>query len=325
MTITRYEYTVNPPRTASMIAAAFLELGSHLTLRQYPLPMDMDFATIRRTTIIALFADDELAGMLALKGGNALSLVYGITSRTSVDLDFSIAQDFPDFPRAKERIFRVLKDRFDSAGYVVFDEKLTPKPRIDGEDIKPWWGGYELNFKLLQKNRYAELLHNQPGKLRIKAMPTGPGQKRVFKVDLSKYEYIAGREEHELDHHSIYVYTPEMIVLEKLRAICQQMDEYTNKGQAAARARDFFDIYETITKRSIDLTTSGNLELLHLIFDAKKVPLALLAQVEDTREFHRPDWLDVEASVPGGQVKDFDFYFDFVLAQIERLKTFGVM
>jgi hypothetical protein len=25
--------------------------------------MDMDFATIRRTTIIALFADDELAGM----------------------------------------------------------------------------------------------------------------------------------------------------------------------------------------------------------------------------------------------------------------------
>jgi len=60
--------------------------------------MDMDFATIRRTTIIALFADDELAGMLALKGGNALSLVHGITSRTSVDLDFSITQDFQIFP-----------------------------------------------------------------------------------------------------------------------------------------------------------------------------------------------------------------------------------
>src|ERR1035438_7989116 len=92
--------------------------------------MDMDFATIRRTTIIALFADDELAGMLALKGGNALSLVYGITSRTSLDLDFSIKQDFPDFSRARERIFRVLKDRFDSAGYVVFDEKLTDRKSV---------------------------------------------------------------------------------------------------------------------------------------------------------------------------------------------------
>jgi predicted nucleotidyltransferase component of viral defense system len=75
--------------------------------------MEMDFSTIRRTTIIALFAVDELAEMLALKGGNALSLVHGITSRTSVDLDFSMARDFADFPRAKERIFRLLKDRFD--------------------------------------------------------------------------------------------------------------------------------------------------------------------------------------------------------------------
>jgi len=138
--------------------------------------MDMDFATIRRTTIIALFADDELAGMLALKGGNALSLVHGITSRTSVDLDFSITQDFPDFPHSKERIFRVLKDRFDSAGYVVLDAKLVPKPLIDGEDTKPWWGGYELSFKLISKERY-EQLRSRPGKLSIEAMETGPNKR----------------------------------------------------------------------------------------------------------------------------------------------------
>lgn len=287
--------------------------------------MDMDFATIRRTTIIALFADDELAGMLALKGGNALSLVHGITSRTSVDLDFSIAQDFPDFPRAKERIFRLLKDRFDSAGYVVFDEKLTPKPRIDNEDTKPWWGGYELNFKLIRKERYEELLRSRPDKLRIEAMETGPGQKRVFRVDLSKYEYIASKEKRELDDYAIYVYSPEMIVIEKLRAICQQMPEYTGSAPASARARDFFDIYETITKRNIDLTTPANLELLRLIFDAKRAPLDLLARVGETREFHRPDWAAVETTVAGEKVEGFDFYFDFVQTQIERLKTFGVM
>ena len=283
--------------------------------------MDMDFATIRRTTIIALFSDDELAGMLALKGGNALSLVHGITNRTSVDLDFSIAQDFPDFSSAKERIFRVLKDRFDSADYVVFDEKLTPKPRIVGEDFKPWWGGYELLFKLIRKDRYEELLRNKPDKLRIEAMETGPGRKRVFKVDLSKYEYIAGKEEHELDHYSIYVYTPEMIVIEKLRAICQQMAEYTEPRLASARARDFFDIHEAITKRVIDLTAPANLDLLRLIFEIKRVPLSLLSLIRNTREFHRPDWYSVDA----GQIQSFDYYFDFVLAQIERLEALGVV
>jgi predicted nucleotidyltransferase component of viral defense system len=284
--------------------------------------MDMDFATIRRTTIIALFADDELAGMLALKGGNALSLVHGITSRTSVDLDFSISQDFPDFPRAKERIFHVLEDRFDSAGYIVLDAKLVPKPRIDGEDAKPWWGGYELSFKLISKERY-ERLRNRPNKLSIEAMETGPHNRRVFTVDLSKYEYTQGREEHDLDDYTIYVYTPEMIVIEKLRAICQQMPEYPHMGRASARARDFFDIYETITRRAIDLTSPENIEKLHHIFAAKDVPLSLLAKVRDSREFHRPDWASVQDSVTGEKVESFDFYFDFVLGEIERLKALG--
>jgi Holliday junction resolvasome RuvABC DNA-binding subunit len=70
--------------------------------------MDMNFSAIRRTAIIAHFAEDELAGTLALKDGNALSPVHGIGSRTAIDLVFSIAQDFPGFTRARERIFRVL-------------------------------------------------------------------------------------------------------------------------------------------------------------------------------------------------------------------------
>src|ERR1035441_7597265 len=92
----------------------------------------------------------------------------------------------------------------------------VPKPLIDGEDTKPWWGGYELSFKLIGIERY-EQLRSRPGKLSIEAMTTGPGNKRVFKVDLSKHEYTQGREEHDLDDYTIYVYTPEMIVIEKLQ------------------------------------------------------------------------------------------------------------
>jgi hypothetical protein len=161
--------------------------------------------------------------------------------------------------------------------------------------------------------------------LPIEAIETGPGNQRGFKDDLSKYEFIGGKEKHELDDYAIYVYSPEMIVIEKLRAICQQMPEYTGTAPASARARDFFDIHETITKRKIDLTTQANLELLRLIFDAKKAPLALLARVGGTREFHRPDWAAVETSVAGGKVEGFDFYFDFVLEQIGRLKALGIV
>ena len=280
----------------------------------------MDFATIRKTTITALFADDELARMLALKGGNALRLVHGITNRTSVDLDFSIEQDFPDFPRAKERIFHVLKDRFDSAGYVVLDERLLPKPLIEGEDTKPWWGGYQLSFKLIQKERYEQLRH-LPKRLSVEALVTGLHNKREFTVDLSKHEYTQGKEEHELDNYTIYVYSPEMIAIEKLRAICQQMPDYPHKGHPKARARDFYDIHATITQREINLTSPENISILHHIFDAKRVPLELLAKVADFREFHRPDWPSVRDSVAARNLEDFDFYFDFVLGEIQKLKA----
>jgi predicted nucleotidyltransferase component of viral defense system len=49
----------------------------------------MDLEEVRRLTIIALFSDDELYEQIVLKGGNALNLVYGLSSRTSLDLDFS--------------------------------------------------------------------------------------------------------------------------------------------------------------------------------------------------------------------------------------------
>ena len=94
----------------------------------------MDFAQIRRITITALFSDDVLLERLVLKGGNALNLVYGLTLRTSLDLDFSMDSDFENVDEARGRLFRALKNRFDAVGYIVFDEQLEAKPRLDGED-----------------------------------------------------------------------------------------------------------------------------------------------------------------------------------------------
>ena len=56
----------------------------------------IDYKVIRKIAIVALFADDFLFERLVLKGGNALGLALGMSSRTSLDLDFSIENDFDD-------------------------------------------------------------------------------------------------------------------------------------------------------------------------------------------------------------------------------------
>jgi hypothetical protein len=280
----------------------------------------LDFAQIRRTAITAVFSDDVLRKYLVLKGGNALDLVYGVTSRTSLDLDFSMAQDFEDSSDARERLFSALRDRFDALGYVVFDEHFAPRPDLKGADEKPWCGGYEVSFKLIEREKYRSL-KDRPGKLRVNALAIGSGEHRSFKIDVSKCEYTDGKAEHEVDHFAIYAYTPTMIAVEKLRSICQQMPEYPHTGNKKARARDFYDIYRVLTAYGVDPGTVENKELVRHIFLAKRVPLSLLGNIRREREFHRPDWPSVVAATTG-EIQTFDFYFDFVAGEVDRLKSF---
>lgn len=106
----------------------------------------MEFRQIRELAIIGMFSDDALFDILVLKGGNALSLIHRIGARASLDLDFSMPGDFDDLGATRDRVFAVLKDRFGSAGYTVFDERLDPRP----PDRNTRWGGYIVEFKLIQ-------------------------------------------------------------------------------------------------------------------------------------------------------------------------------
>ena len=98
------------------------------------------------------------------------------------------------------------------------------------------------------------------------------------------------------------------------------MPEYLDRGRSTARARDFYDIHRVVTKLGVDLANSDNLELAKHIFAAKHVPLNLLSRIIEQREFHRRDWPAVQNSASDA-VDGFDFYFDFVLEQVERLKS----
>jgi hypothetical protein len=276
----------------------------------------MDFQAVRRLAIRALVADDFLFEILVLKGGNAIALVHQYGNRTSLDIDFSLEQDFDNLDEVRARIVRALKSEFESAGLVVFDEEFGPRPEDSRDE---WWGGYQLTFKLIEYSHYQQL-KDDTRTLRTSALPVGPSERRTFTVDFSKHEYCKGKVEREIDHTAIYVYTPEMIVIEKLRAICQQMPEYELRKRPAARARDFYDIHELVSNAGVTLNSNDSRELVGHIFECKKVPLLLVARIGDYREFHRPDWPSVQDAVRA-RVESFDFYFDFVVGFARRLDS----
>ena len=285
-----------------------------------PIPPPTDYREIRRIAITAIFSDDILFERVVLKGGNALSLALGMSNRTSLDLDFSIENDFEDLDDIRNRVQRALENRFLAAGFVVFDFKFGAKPSIVPEGQSPHWGGYMAAFKVMEKQKYEKLEGNLGG-LRRDSLIIGPGQQRVFTIDLSKYEYVIGKLEVELDDYAIYVYSPTMIAIEKLRAICQQMPEYTLQRCPSARARDFYDIHLIVSLTSMNLNSPENLDLARHIFAAKEVPLKLLGKIKNQKEFHRPDWDSVKISSNNDELAEFDYYFDFVVEQVNSMKT----
>ncbi len=286
---------------------------------------------IKKLTLIGLFSDDELMDTLVLKGGNALDLVYHIAPRASIDIDLSIEKDFAvtQIDQIRDRIAKALRRTFNEGGYEILDITLEEKPEVVHPTTPAFWGGYQLQFKLITAEQF-KVGNGDLSVLRRDAQVVGPRNMRTFHVDISRCEYCQGKTPVDIDGYTVYVYTPQMIAFEKLRAICQQTEEYCSsigKSHRQARARDFFDIHTVVEHFRFDVVAPTNLELLSAIFAAKQVPLRLLSTMREAREFHRPDFTGlVETLKPGVRVRDFDFYFDYVAGQCDRLvQTLGII
>ena len=284
---------------------------------------ELSLEEIKRIAVTAMFSDDTMYDTLVLKGGNALSLVHGIGSRQSMDLDFSMRDDLPEDADAfRERVDRALNKTFRPNGLVVFDVKMEERPKTTSADLADFWGGYAMEFKLIGHAQFKEF-QDELEQLRKRALSIGQGKK--FLIDLSRFEYVDQKASTQLDGYQIWVYSQEMIVCEKLRAICQKMPEYAKvirrERAGNARARDFFDIHEVLTQGSVVLPTGHTQETLKGMFHAKKVPLSLLGKIGEFRDFHRVDFDAVRDTVaPGKKVQDFDFYFDYVLELVAKLE-----
>ncbi len=293
----------------------------------------MDLAKItqfKKLAVYAMFADDFLLERLVLKGGNAIDLIHNITARASWDLDFSIEGDFniQEFSKIKGIIKQNIEDVFKTIGYTIFDFKMIEQPENISPEVANFWGGYLIEFKIIKIDKYDKIFPNIEA-LRRNSEIIGTKQKKKFTIEISKYEFCKDKKQSEINDLTIYVYSPVMIVMEKLRAICQQMPEYfpiVRKTHGKARARDFFDITILLEYFNIDLATSENYELLKNVFAAKKVPLEFLGKVKNYREFHRPDFEVVKNTIAiNFNLKEYDFYFDYVIEKIQRLQSLGVI
>lgn len=279
------------------------------------MPTALDYGSIRRLILKALSSDQWLYERLFLKGGNALTLIYKVSQRTSLDFDFSLETHFTDLELAAERLRRALVSSFEHTEYLLFDftfRELPPNPPDD------WWGGYSVEFKLIPHTLAGRLGHELAAMQRQSVNTDPNSDTKRFRIEISKHEHVRPAERHRIDDIPIQVYSPTLIVAEKLRAILQQHPDYPviPVRKKRSRARDFYDIWIVCEHYSIRL--DAHLELVAAVFDVKHVSLSLLCKLDDVRDLHASSWSDVEGSV-ASTLDEFDFYFEYVRAAANRL------
>jgi hypothetical protein len=271
-----------------------------------------------------MFSDDRLMERLVLKGGNLLDIVYGVAPRASMDIDFSIDRDFDlSLQDLRAIIEGALQKTFAEVGLVVFDFDMDTAPRKLSDSLKHLWGGYKIEFKLIDHTAFAAL-KNSGRSLQMSAIAVGLRGSPKVHVDISKYEYCNAKRMEVLDGYTIFVYPPQMVVAEKLRAICQQMPAYCElvKSPPAPRARDFIDLCVVADHFGVQWNNSEFLDLVRSVFQAKRVPLELIQEIHCFRDFHAQDFPSVKDTLkPDFQLEPFDSYFDRVVECCRSLES----
>ena len=279
----------------------------------------MDFQKlyfIRKLVLISIFSDDDLMDKFVVKGGSAIDLIYKLDARASIDIDLSMENDFSEAELAvvKQKLYSAIKQTFEEHDYTIFDFNVTEKPKNLNSDLIGFWGGYLVEFKI-QNLSNADLITKNIELARKTAQIIGATDGKKFSIDISKFEYCKEKTTVDINGFTIYAYTPKMIVIEKLRAICQQMSEYPiNRGKTkTSRPRDFYDIKVIMDHYNMTLS-EDDLELIQEVFTLKKVDLELLRLIPKYKDFFSQDLDSLRLTLTTDKLAQFKFdnCFNFV-------------
>ena len=75
-------------------------------------------------------------------------------------------------------------------------------PRNIGKKYEDFWGGYKIEFKVVSDKLFFENVNNID-RLRKVSTVVGPNQKKVFTIDISKFEYCTDKEAIEIDGYVV--------------------------------------------------------------------------------------------------------------------------
>ena len=116
---------------------------------------------------------------------------------------------------------------FGQQGYDVIDFKASKRPKRLRDGFPEWWGGWACEFKLVGREHRKKTLETRRKNALI---PEGANSSKIM-MDLSEHEYCGKRRAKTLRGARITAYSREMLILEKLRAICQQHPDYPYRQQ----------------------------------------------------------------------------------------------
>ena len=257
-------------------------------------------------TILAVYSTPSLSKIFFLKGGSALRLFDKQTSRLSLDTDFSVRKDIDNESTSFKDLKSSVISSFRSNKLDIIDFKWTRKPNKISKGFPDWWGGWLCEFKLV------EIKHRGKGaetKRKHALIPDGANSSRIT-LDISKHEYCGERRTKTIQGVKIFGYSRELLVTEKIRAICQQHPLYQYNKSTKNRARDFYDIYELTANTDDDFAKRCS-SLIEKVFKAKEVPLEILTSLwEDEFIDKQRTGFDRVKNTVRGEINDFDVYVE---------------
>lgn len=256
-------------------------------------------------TIIAIYREPMLSKQLFLKGGSAMRIFDNLTSRLSIDADFSIKNTIDEEQNFFKAIELTVNKHFQKFNYDTIDFKWERKPKTKNVNKPDWWGGWSCEFKLLL---YTHREKSLTEKRRNALIPEGANSSKII-VEISEHEYCGKKRTKSINGVKINGYSRELLVLEKIRAICQQHPDYQYR-LSKNRARDFYDIYELVTDADDEFAHRCSVHIKK-VFKAKDVPLELLNVLwnKDFIDGQRRGFIEVKDTVIG-KVYDFDIYVE---------------
>ncbi len=307
------------------------------------MPQILDIKELQQIVLrsIAIF-NERGYWELVLKGGSALEMFYN-HPRYSQDMDFSISaaisDSSTDWKQYIEELINIFKDELSAVNHIVVT--YNTKPPKDGLP-SDFGRTFQMKIKITHHTAYTEARlkclkkanHHPVETCVAERISKNPTTYRTVHIDISDKEYTEPAVIQNLPNgYTIKVYTPVMIICEKLRAICQNTTQYLqryNLEPRTSRVRDFFDIYHIQEKYSPSWKDKDNLKILQEIFRVKNMPISLLNSISLLNLIQSTEVREINYTKRTWQYKklkdtvktnleDFEFYYSYVVKLTQEI------